>query len=169
MPNTMFASREEFLRHIVNPLPLSQGRGDELFRAFQDFGYLARQEEIGLSVLPVLAGGSLWGLPNEGIVDAPGQLKVVMLSHPSLTDDDYDSWVEIMRGWAAGLTHPVRVALSRKFRALNNVEHGVGAHVLHEGIPRGLLLSYQRPNDFVIVVDRPGKNKRRVYTTREIG
>ena len=165
----MFASREQFFEHVVTPLPLTDGGKDKLFAEFCENGYLARQEYIGITVMPALAGGNAWGLVNEGNPDQPGQVKVVLLSHPTLPDAKFDSWVDVLRDWAASFTPDTRGAISRKIRQLKGVDRGVPATALHKDIPTPLLLSYGRPSDYVMVFDSATDRKRRIYTTKGIG
>jgi hypothetical protein len=169
MANTLFANQEELLSHLVSLLPVSQARGAGLFRDFQESGYLARQENTGITVVPKLWGGTVWATISEGATDAHGHVQVVMLSHPSLDDDEFDSWVGVVQGWAANLPPQAQGAISRKIRLLKHVEHGIPLTVLHDGMPAGLLLSYRRPADFVLVIDSPVEGRRRIYTTKGIG
>jgi hypothetical protein len=169
MVNTLFATREDFLRHVVTPLPLSRARSADLFQAFQESGHTARQENIGITIMPKLMGTNVYIALAEGAVDAYGQVQVVMLSHPSFSDDEYDSWVDVVREWSAAISLESRVAYSRKIRLLKKVEDGIPLNVLHRDMPASLLFTYRRPGDFVMVVDPPLKNKRKIYTTKNIG
>ena len=99
MANTMFGSSEELLRHLVTALPPSRAKSAELFESFRESGYVARQENIGLTVTARLWGGNLYGVLAELSPDAPGRVQVVMVSHPSLSDDEFDTWVDVVRQW----------------------------------------------------------------------
>ena len=167
MTNTMFASADELLRHLITALPPSRAKADELFRTFQQSGYVARQEPVGLTVMPKLLGANFYVVIAEGS-DAPGQTQVVMLSHPSFSDDEFDRWVEIVQSWSAGLDVRTKTAFSRMIREKPKVEDGIPLSVLHKDMPATLLLSYRRPRDFVIVID-PIPGKRKIYSTRNIG
>jgi hypothetical protein len=92
-----------------------------------------------------------------------------LLSHPTLSDDEFDSWVEVLSNWVASFDLDTRGAISRKIREQKAVDRGVPATVLHKDIPASLLLSFSRPSDFVVVFDTPADRKRRIYTTKGIG
>lgn len=172
MANTLFASREEFLNHVLSPVPLSRARGEELFRSFAESGYLARQEDIGMTVLPKFAIGTMAGAMRqmtEGAADAINGLQVVLLSHPAFTEDEFDSWVAIVHGWAAELPIATKAAISRKIRLMKNVEDGVPLATLSAGLPPELLISFRRPVEWVMVFDLPGKNRRKIWATKNIG
>jgi hypothetical protein len=169
MANTLFANRDLFMGHVISPLPLTDSGKEKLFQEFQEHGYVARQEYIGITVMSSLAGGNVWGLFNEGNPDQPNQVKVVLLSHPSLTDEEYDSWVEVLSNWAAAFDLDTRGAISRKIRNLKAVDRGVSATELHKSIPASLLISFARTSDFVMVIDPKSDRKRRIYATRNIG
>jgi len=171
MPNTMFASLDHFLEHVVSPLPLTRGRGEELYRWFGDSGHLSRQEEIGITVLPkfALTGFGALHLMTEGAADATNGVQLVLLSPPSMPDDEFDSWVEIVRGWAAALPNATRAAISRKIRQTTRVEDGVPLSILSAGMPETLLLSYRRNSEWVMVFDSPVKNERKIWATKNIG
>ena len=171
MVNTLFASRETFLQHANNPLPLSESRGEKWFQLFRESGYLARQETIGLTVIPKFAIGTEAGLlrqMTEGAGDAINGMQVVVLSHPSIDDDEFDEWVGILRSWAENLPPHTRGAVSRKIRELKNVEAGRSLSELSSGMPEGLLFSYQRPTEWVMVFD-PSEGKRTIWATKNIG
>jgi hypothetical protein len=165
----MFADEAEFLSHIISPTPLVGGRAAELFQRFQESGYLAIQEDTGITVAPKLAGGNLWNLALEDNSEAYGRVKVVMLSHPSVTDEEFESWLTVVRDWHSALSIEGKAAVGRKIARLKNVEAGVALDVLSGGMPSGLLLSYRRSRDFVIVIESGLKGKRAVYTTKGIG
>jgi hypothetical protein len=169
MANTLFANRDVFMKHVISPVPLTDRGKDKLFREFQENGYVARQEYIGITVMPSLAGGNAWGMFSEGNPDQPNQVKVVLISHPSLPDDEYDSWVDLLCNWAASFDLDTRGAISRKIRALKAVDRGVSATVLHKDIPASLLISFSRPSDFVMVFDWKTDRGRRIYATKNIG
>lgn len=172
MADTPFKTREEFFSHVVNPLPLTRAKGDELFHSFQESGYLARQEAIGMTVLPKFSVGSRAGvlrLMTEGEADALDGLHIVLLSHPSFSDDEFDSWVEIVQRWVVGLPGASRVAISRKIRQMKNVEDGVPLAMLSAGIPSELLITYRRGAEWVAVFDLPGKRQRKIWATKNIG
>ncbi|NEM92162.1 hypothetical protein [Galbitalea soli] len=166
MANTLFASRDQFFDHIVTPLPLSGGGKDALFTEFREHGYLARQEAVGLTVLP---RGIFYGVFAEGDPGLGGQVQVVLLSNPALTDDVFDGWVEVLQQWTASFDLDLRGAMSRKVRDLKAVDRGVPANLLHKDIPLSFLLSYSRRSDFVMVIDPPSDSQRRIYTTKGIG
>jgi hypothetical protein len=168
MTDTMFATPDELMKHLITALPPSRAKADDLFRNFQQSGYIARQEPVGLTVMSKLLGANLYVVLGEGSNDAPGQTQVVMLSHPSFGDDEFDSSVEVVQTWSAGLDIRTRTAFSRKIRELARVEDGIPLNVLHREMPAKLLFSYRRPRDFVIVID-PLPGKRRIYATRNIG
>ena len=168
MTNTMFGSADELLKHLITALPPSRAKADDLFRNFQQSGYVARQEAVGLTVMPKFLGANLYAVLGEGSTDSPGQTQVVMLSHPSFSDDEFDRWVEIVQAWSAGLDVRTRTAFSRMIRDKAKVEDGIPLNVLHREMPATLLLSYRRPRDFVIVID-PIPGKRKIYATRNIG
>jgi hypothetical protein len=169
MANSIFANRDQLLAHVITPIPLTDRGKTEFFEDFRQHGYIARQEYIGITVMPSLAGGSLWGFINEGNPEQPNQVKVVVLSHPTLTDDEFDNWVQVIRNWAASLDLDTLGAVSRTIRGQKAVDRGVSATHLNKDIPAALLLSYRRPSDFVMVVDTPTARKRRIYSTRDIG
>ena len=168
MTNTMFGSADELLRHLITALPPSRAKAEELFRNFQESGYIARQEAVGLTVMPKLLGANFYVVIAEGAADAPGQTQVVMLSHPSFSDDEFDRWVDVVQAWSASLDIRTRTAFSRMIRDKAKVEDGIPLNVLHKDMPATLLLSYRRPRDFVIVID-PIPGKRKIYSTRNIG
>ena len=171
MVNTLFATREDFLRHAVNPLPLSAATGEKWFRLFREWGYLARQETIGLTVIPKFAIGTGAGLlrqMTEGAADAINGMQVVVLSHPSIDDDEFDEWVDILRGWADALPPATRGAISRKIRESRNVEAGRALTELSNAMPAGLLFSYQRASEWAMVFD-PWGGKRTIWATKGIG
>ena len=130
MVNTLFATREDFLRHAVNPLPLSAATGEKWFRLFREWGYV--------------------------------------LSHPSIDDDEFDEWVDILRGWADALPPATRGAISRKIRESRNVEAGRALTELSNAMPAGLLFSYQRASEWAMVFD-PWGGKRTIWATKGIG
>jgi hypothetical protein len=169
MVNTMFADEKEFLRHIISPTPLVGGRREELFHRFQESGYLALQEDTGITVAPKLAGGNLWNIALEGNSEANGRMNVVLLSHPSVTDEEFESWLNVVRDWYSALSIEGKAAVGRKIARLKDVEAGVSLDVLSKGMPSGLLISYRRSRDFVIVVESGLKGKRAIYTTKGIG
>ena len=171
MVNTLFATREDFLRHAVNPLPLSAASGEKWFRLFRDWGYLARQEAIGLTVIPqfaVATGAGLLRQMTEGAADAIDGIQVVVLSHPSIDDDEFDEWVGVLRDWTDGLAPTTRGAMSRKIRGSRNVETGRPLTELSSAMPGGLLFSYQRPSEWAMVFD-PWGGKRTIWSTKNIG
>jgi hypothetical protein len=165
----IFADRDDFVDHLNTALFFSQARADEYFADFEDFGYIARQENTGLSVSPKLWGGNLAGALTEVSADAVGRVQVVMLSHPILTDDEYDHWVEVVQGWASGLPDQTRGAYAREIKLMKHVQDGIPLNVLHKEMPSNLLLSYRRPGDFVIVIDPPSPDKRKIFTAKNIG
>ena len=169
MANTMFGSSDELLRHLVTALPPSRAKAAELFESFKEFAYVARQEFIGITVMPKMLSANLWVTLGKGSAEAPGHTQVVMLSNPSFTDDEYDSWVEIVQGWAAGLNAQTKAAFSRMIRDLKKVEDGIPPPKLHKEMPASLLFSYRRRGDFVIVIDPPVAGQRKIYSTRNIG
>ena len=169
MANTMFGSSEELLRHLVTALPPSRARSAQLFDSFKECGYVARQEFIGITVMPKMLGANVYVTLGEGSADAPGHTQVVMLSHPSFTDDEYDSWVEVVQAWVAGLDAQTKTAFSRMIRDLKRVEDGIPLTKLHKDMPDSLLFSYRRRGDFVIVIDPPAVGQRKIYTTKNIG
>jgi hypothetical protein len=171
MVNTMFASRAEFLRHANNPLPLSEARGEKWFQLFRESGYLARQEPIGLTVIPKFAIGTEAGLfrqMTEGASDAINGLQVVVLSHPSIDDDAFDEWVDILRSWAQNLPVPTRGAMSRKIREMKRVDAGRSLSELSSGVPQELLFTYERRTEWVMVFD-PSEGERSIWATKDIG
>jgi hypothetical protein len=171
MVNTMFSSREHFLQHAVNPLPLSAARGERWFQLFRESGYLARQETIGLTVLPKFAVGTDTGmlrLMTEGAADAINGIQVVVLSNPSMDDDAFDDWVDVLRTWAEDLPSAKRGAMSRKIRQMKRVEAGRPLSDLSSGMPGGLFFSYQRSTEWVMVFD-PADGDRAIWATRDIG
>jgi hypothetical protein len=169
MANTMFGTSEELLRHLVTTLPPGRAKAAELYESFREFGYVARQEFIGITVMPKMLGANVWVTLGEGSADAPGHTQVVMLSSPAFTDDEYDSWVEIVQAWSAGLNVQTKAAFSRMIRDLKKVEDGIPLPKLHKEMPASLLFSYRRRGDFVIVIDPPAAGKRKIYTTKNIG
>jgi len=172
MPNTMFSSLDHFLEHAVSPLPLTRRRADELFRWFGESGHLSRQEEIGITVLPKFAlgtGAGVLRLMTEGAADAINGIQLVLLSPPTMPDDEFDSWVEVVRGWAVALPVATRAAISRKIRETKGVEDGVPLSILSAGMPESLLLSYRRNAEWVMVFDSPVKNKRKIWVTKNVG
>jgi hypothetical protein len=172
MANTIFASVDQFLEHVVSPLPLTRSRSEELFRWFGDSGHLSRQEEIGITVLPKFALGTDTGvlrLMTEGAADATNGIQLVLLSPPSMPEEEFDSWVEVVRGWALALPVATRAAISRKIRETKRVEDGVPLSILSAGMPESLLLSYRRNCEWVMVFDSPVKNKRKIWATKNIG
>ena len=164
----MFASPDELLKHLVTVLPPSRSKADELFRNFQEWGYVARQEFIGMTVMPKMMGANLYVVLGEGAADAPGQTQVVMLSSPFLNEDEFDSWVDVVRAWAVGLDVRTKTAFSRMIRELPKVEDGIPLHRLHKELPSTLLFSYARRSDYVIVIHSPG-GKRKIFATKNIG
>jgi hypothetical protein len=118
MANSMFANAREFVSHLNTALPISQARGDDLFREFQSSGYIARQENTGLTISPKLWGGNLAGALTEVSADAPGRIKVVMISNPSFSDDDFDHWVGVVQTWSAGLPDQTRGAFAREIKLI---------------------------------------------------
>jgi hypothetical protein len=171
MVNTLFSSREEFLQHAVNPLPLSAARGEKWFQLFRESGYLARQEPIGLTVLPKFAVGTDTGLlrqMTEGAADAINGIQVVVLSQPSMDDEAFDDWVDVLRTWAGDLPPAKRGALSRKIRQMKRVEEGLPLSELSSGMPEQLLFSYQRHTEWVMVFD-PADGDRTIWATKGIG
>lgn len=169
MANTMFGSSEELLRHLVTALPPSRTKSAELFESFRESGYVARQENIGLTVTARLWGGNLYGVLAELSPGAPGRVQVVMVSHPSLSDDEFDTWVDVVRQWAAALSPQTSDAFSREIKVMRKVEDGIPLSKLHKDMPASLLFSYRRPGDFVIVIDPPAAGQRKIYTTKGIG
>ena len=172
MPNQIFSSVDHFLEHAISPLPLTRNRADELFRRFGVCGHMSRQEPIGLTVLPKFALGTDTGLlrlMTEGAADAANGIQLVLLSHPSMTDDEFDSWVKIVRDWADALPIATRAAISRKIRDTKGMEGGVPLTILSAGMPPALLLSYRRVGEWVMVFDSPIENKRRIWATKNIG
>ena len=169
MTNTLFTDREHLLSHLITPLPLSRSKGEKLFADFQESGYVARQEDTGLSISPRLWGGNMAGAMTEMSEDAPGRVPVVMTSHPSFSDDEFDNWVEVVRGWVAALPSQTRAAYSREIKLMKEVDHGIPLNSLHKDMPAALLFSYRRPGGYVIIVEPPAPASRRIYTTRNIG
>jgi hypothetical protein len=169
MVNTMFGSPEELLRHLVTPLPPSRAKAAELYESFREFGYVARQENTGLTISPRLWGGNLYGALTEVSAEAPGRVPVVMISDASLSDDEFDNWVGIVQGWAAGLPPQTSRAYSSEIKLMQRVEDGIPLPKLHKEMPASLLFSYRRRGDFVIVIDPPTAGKRKIYTTKNIG
>jgi hypothetical protein len=149
-------------------LPLRKERGEELFQAFRQSGHVARQENVGMTVMPKLIL-SPYSVMAEGSPDAPGHTQVVMLSHPSMSEDEFDGWVEVVRTWSGAMSVTTRVAFSRMIRELKSVENGIPLTVLHKDMPPALLFSYRRSGDFVIVVDSWSGAKRKIYTSKNIG
>ena len=169
MANSVFADREQLLSHLITLLPLSRSQSEKLFADFQEAGYIARQEDTGLTISPRLWGGNMAGALTEISEDAPGRVPVVMISHPSLSDDEFDNWVEIVKSWAAALPSGTRAAFSREIKVMKKVDHGIPLTALHKDMPASLLFSYRRPGGYVIVVDPPDRASRKIYTTRNIG
>lgn len=172
MANSIFGSREHFLEHAVSPLPMTQARSEELFQWFRESGHLSRQENIGLTVIPKFAigtGAGVLRLMTEGADDAVNGIQVVLLSHPAMTDEEFDSWADIVRGWAAALPVATKAAISRKIRETKRVEDGVPLALLSAGLPDELLLSYRRNTEWVMVFDSPIKNQRKIWATKNIG
>ena len=169
MANTMFASPDELLRHLITALPPSRAKGEDLFRDFQQAGYVGRQENTGLTVSPRLWGGNVYGALTEVSADAPGRVQVVMISHPSISDDEFDNWVQVVQGWATGLTPRAISAWASEIKLMKRVEDGIPLSRLHKDMPLALLFSYRRKGDYVIVIDPPAPAIRKIYATRDIG
>ena len=92
MTNTVFASADELLGHLVTGSPPSRSKADALFRSFQEWGYVARQEFIGLTVMPKMMGANLYVVLGEGVPGGTGQTQVAMLSSRFLNDEEFHSW-----------------------------------------------------------------------------
>lgn len=169
MANTLFATADEFLDHVVLALPPSRARAESLFGAFRQNGYVARQDEVGITVIPRGLGVTWYAALAEGSRTASGFVPVVMLSNPSLSDEEYDSWVDVVRDWSAALPPAAMTAYSREIKIQKHVDDGIPLTFLNKSLPPSLLMSYRRPGDFVIVID-PGPNgKRSIFTTKNIG
>jgi hypothetical protein len=169
MANSMFATPEQFMNHVVTALPASKTRAAELFEGFQQYGYIARQEDVGISVVPKGLGINLYAVLAEGAKGVYGFVPVVMLSHPSMSDDEFDSWVDVVQAWSAGLPAATMTAYSREIKIQKKVEDGIPATYLNKSLPPSLLLSYRRPGDFVIVIDPAPGGRRSIFTTKNIG
>jgi hypothetical protein len=167
--NSIFATSDQFFEHVITPLPVVGGGREKLFREFSDHGYLARQEFVGITVMPSLAGGNVWGLVNEGNPEQPNQVKVVLLSHPAHSDEDFDNWVDVLRNWVASFDLDTRLAVSRKIRQEKAPDRGLPGTTLHKDVPPEFLVSFGRPSDFVMVFDDPSARKRKIYPTKGIG
>jgi hypothetical protein len=169
MPNNTFADRADFLDHIVLPLGFPSSRGADLYRAFWETGYVASQDEIGIGVKPRLQTSGMNTALVEGDPNVAGHHRAVMLSNPAMSVEEYDRWAGIVRNWVAGLSFEVRRAYSRKIRLERNVEDGIPLQILNDAIPAELLLTFRRPADFVIVIEKGLKRKRAIYSTKGIG
>jgi len=169
MANSMFSTARELVSHLNTALPVSQARGEELFREFQTSGYIGRQENTGLTISPKLWGGNLAGVLSEVSADAPGRVKVVMISNPVFSDDEFDHWVGVVQTWSAGFSDQTRGAWAREIKLMKHVDDGIPLSALHKQMPVNLLFSYRRSGDFVIVIDPPVPGKRRIFATKNIG
>jgi hypothetical protein len=168
MASSLFADAADFVAHVNTALPISKPRGEQLFRDFQAWGHIARQEDTGLTVSPKLWGGNLAGALTEVSANAPGRVPVVMLSSPEFDDAEFDRWAQIVQTWAAGLPDQTRGAFAREIKVMKHVDDGIPLSVLHKDMPSSLLFTYRRAGDFVIVIEAPG-SKRRILTTKGIG
>ncbi|CAD6003096.1 hypothetical protein [Agreia sp. COWG] len=169
MVNSLFATSDEFHAHVILPRPLVGEARDRLFEDFSRRGYLARQEATGVSVIAKFFTANFYAALTEGAADAPFHVGVVMLGHPTLSDEEFDSWVDIVQSWSAALPPRTAVAISRKIRQLRHVDRGVPLTILHKGMPEQILLSYRRPSDFVAVIEPEGTGLRSIYATKNIG
>jgi hypothetical protein len=169
MANSLFATSDAFYDHVIAPRPVSQAARDAVLDEFTQRGYLARQEPIGISVIAKFMLGNIFTALSEGAAEAPGHVQVVMLGHPTIADEEFDSWVDVVQSWSRELPARTHVALSRKIRRLPHVERGVPLSILHEGLPGQLLLSYRRPGDFVAVIEGASSVPRSIYSTKNIG
>lgn len=162
----MFPTLESFTAHVV-----AVGGAEEKYRAFCESGYLARQERIGISVLPKFGEfhAPLYNALAGSDDDAPGQVPVVLLSGPTVEEAEFDSLVSTMRDWSRGLGATARRAFGEKLRRSRGIDDGIPATALHAGLPAHLLITYLRRScDYVAVIET-GSRGRRVMATRDIG
>jgi hypothetical protein len=169
MTNSMFATPDALMQHIVTALPPTRARAEALFDAFQRNGYIARQEDVGIAIVPTGLGINLYAALAEGSNDAPGFVRVVMLSHPSLTDDEFDSWTETVQGWTASLPAATMTAYAREIKVQKRMDDGIPITFLNKSLPSSVLIAYRRRGDYVIVIDPGPDGRRSIFTTKNIG
>ncbi|SMG32568.1 hypothetical protein [Agreia pratensis] len=169
MATSLFSTSDDFFTHVIAPRPLTLAARDAVLDDFSHRGYIARQEPTGISVISKFMIGNIYTALSEGAADAPGHVQVVMIAHPTQTDDEFDSWVDVVQSWSAALPARTQVAISRKIRQLKHVERGVPLSILHDGLPDQILLSYRRPSEFVAVIEGDSTSHRSIYATKGIG
>jgi hypothetical protein len=165
-----FTDCDDFMSHVITPFPMSKGRSEKFYGEFLRSGYVAIQSETGLPV-----GAALWGADyvREPVPESRAEPKhfesLVMLSHPSMTDDEYFGWVEIVRSWLQSLPQRTVTAYLRKIEDMKYLDRGIPLRALNESLPAQLLFTYPRLSEHVIVIDPLTRSKRTIYTTKGLG
>jgi hypothetical protein len=170
MSTNPFASREDFMSHVITPFPMSRARSEKFYAEFQQFGYVAMQGDMGLTASARLGGGNFTAAAlGESSNEAQGRIPIVLLSNPVVGDEEFFRWADIVRAWVEALTPDATGAYMRKISVMKKIDRGIPLSALHKDMPDNLLFSYRRLGSFVIIVDSGAGGKRTIYTTKGIG